>query len=301
MVGKKDGRDVYKHDDFIAENKFFNGSILKGFSVSNNMEIADHDIIKKNFRSDFLAMLLVTAGEATIKLNLEEYHLTKHSLVVASPFAIKQLISVHEGCLLSSISFTSDFLSKIGLPDKKIDLMDYFTSRYSPHWQLEPGDAYLLCNMLVQLERRACHLEEHVYGQELLRHTFFLLLYELGRMSRKYAKINTPDFSRKEGLVMNFLNMAQLQFKELRNVMQYAAQLHVTAKYLTETVKEQTGKTAGELIDDFVMLEAKFLLDDHELSIAQVAAQLNFSDQSFFGKFFKRHSGYSPREYRSLG
>jgi AraC family transcriptional activator of pobA len=300
MARKKDGGDVYKHDQFIVENNLFSGAGLKGFSISNNLELVDYDVMKTNFRSDFLAVLLVTAGEATIKLNLEEYHLTKNSLLVASPYAIKQLISVNEDCLISTVSFTSDFLSKIGLPDKKIDLMDYFTSRYSPYWQLEEGDAFLLCNLLGQLEQRALHLDDHVYGQELLRHTFFLLLYELGGMSRKYAKINTPDFSRKEGLVMSFLSMAQSQSRELRNVQQYAAQLHVTPKYLTETVKEQTGKTAGELIDAFVMLEAKLLLDDHELSISQIAEQLNFSDQSFFGKFFKRHSGYSPREYRSI-
>jgi AraC-like DNA-binding protein len=83
-----------------------------------------------------------------------------------------------------------------------------------------------------------------------------------------------------------------------RNVNTYAEQLSITPKYLTETVKEITGKTAGEIIDDFVLLEAKLLLDNPALSIAEIADELHFSDQSFFGKYFKRHAGVSPKEYR---
>jgi AraC family transcriptional regulator, transcriptional activator of pobA len=63
-------------------------------------------------------------------------------------------------------------------------------------------------------------------------------------------------------------------------------------------VKEITGKTAGEIINDFVLLEAKMLLDNPSLSIAEIADELQFSDQSFFGKYFKRLTGMSPKEYR---
>ncbi|SFE43828.1 AraC-type DNA-binding protein [Chitinophaga sp. CF118] len=300
MATKKDGGEMYKHDEFIADNKSFTGSSFKGFFVSSNIRQADFDITKASFRSDFMAIMLVISGEVKVKLNLEAYTLTKNSLLAASPFAIKQVISANDDCLISVVSFTSDFLSKMGLPDKRIDLIDYFTSKYSPHWQLEQEDASILSDIISQLEQRTKNLNSHPFGEELMRYAFYLFLYELAGMSKKYAKTNNPDFTRKEGLVMGFINMVQLQFKEQRNVQQYAAQLHVTAKYLTETVKEQTSKTAGEIIDDFVMLEAKLLLDDHDLSIYQVAEMLNFSDQSFFGKFFKRHSGLSPTEYRSI-
>jgi AraC-like DNA-binding protein len=79
----------------------------------------------------------------------------------------------------------------------------------------------------------------------------------------------------------------------------YGEALNVTPKYLTETVKEINGKSAGAVIDDFVILEAKLLLEKPENTIAQVADLLNFSDQSFFGKYFKRITGISPKEFKT--
>lgn len=78
----------------------------------------------------------------------------------------------------------------------------------------------------------------------------------------------------------------------------YASLLHVTPKHLSEVVKAQTGRTAGEWIDQSVILEAKVLLQQKELSISQVADALHFSDQSVFGKFFKVNTGVSPLAYR---
>ena len=63
-------------------------------------------------------------------------------------------------------------------------------------------------------------------------------------------------------------------------------------------LREQTGKSANKWIDDAVLMEAKMLLKTPLLSVQQVAEQLHFSDQSTFGKFFKKHIGLSPLEFR---
>ena len=79
----------------------------------------------------------------------------------------------------------------------------------------------------------------------------------------------------------------------------YLCQLRMTPHHLSKTAKEITTKTCGELIDEMVIVEAKILLSDLSYSVAQVADQLNFSDQFFFSKFFKRHTGLSPKDYKS--
>lgn len=78
----------------------------------------------------------------------------------------------------------------------------------------------------------------------------------------------------------------------------YANALAVSFKYLSETVPEITGKTAGDWIDEAVMLEARVRLRDARLSVARVADQLHFDDASAFGKFFRKHAGLPPGEYR---
>jgi len=75
------------------------------------------------------------------------------------------------------------------------------------------------------------------------------------------------NLSRKEDLVIRFFNLLSRYFKEERSVQYYAELLFVTPKYLTESVKEMTGKTAGEFIDEAVIMEAKILLGTSSLSV----------------------------------
>ena len=81
----------------------------------------------------------------------------------------------------------------------------------------------------------------------------------------------------------------------------YAKQLNITPKYLSSVVKEVSGKTAARWIDESVILEAKALLKYSGMSIQEIAYHLNFSTQSFFGKYFKRYVGMSPLAYRNNG
>jgi YesN/AraC family two-component response regulator len=99
---------------------------------------------------------------------------------------------------------------------------------------------------------------------------------------------------------MRFVKLLTDSFREERSVIFYAEQLHVTPRYLSQTVKEVTGRSAGDLIDEMVIMEGKALLNNVSLTIAQVAETLYFSDQFFFSKYFKRLTGVSPSEYRKL-
>ena len=78
----------------------------------------------------------------------------------------------------------------------------------------------------------------------------------------------------------------------------YAEKLSITPKYMSTVIKQTSGKTAGDWIDDHVLLEAKALLKSTNMTILQISDELNFPSQSFFGKYFKRLTGVSPKEYR---
>jgi len=73
----------------------------------------------------------------------------------------------------------------------------------------------------------------------------------------------------------------------------------LTTKYFSTLIKDVSGKTAGAWINEMLVLEARVRLQNPEQSIAQIAYELNFSDPSHFGRFFKKHVGVSPLEYRS--
>jgi AraC-like DNA-binding protein len=96
-----------------------------------------------------------------------------------------------------------------------------------------------------------------------------------------------------------FLYLVQENFREHRFLDFYAKKLEITAKHLSRTVKNQTGYTAVEWIERYVILEAKVLLKSSNLNIQQISDELNFPSQSFFGKYFKKLTGLSPKEYRN--
>lgn len=288
----------YKHAEFLSGPEFNANADVHGFSVRYNQPFYEQDLFKFHFRSDFLTVLLIIKGEVTFSLNLEEYTAKQNSLIIVAPHSIKKVGGVSKDTIVSGVNFTIEFLSAIGMPKNAVELLDYFSSQFSPHWNLDKKDASSVQLLIKLLDHRVTSLNEHVYGKELLYHTFYIFLYELYGMSKKYAVPFHHHVTRKENLVKNFTKLVQKQFRWQRNVNSYAEQLHITPKYLSETVKEITGKTAGEIIDDFVLLEAKLLLDNPASSIAEIADELHFSDQSFFGKYFKRHTGLSPKEYR---
>jgi len=298
MAKQSPKTSFYKHTEFLSGPDFNTNPNILGFSVRYNQPFFKHGQFRHHFRSDFLNVLLIMKGEVTFTLNLEKYTAKKDSLIIVSPYTIKKIEKVSKDNLVSGVNFTIDFLTAIGMPKIDVELPDYFSSQFSPQWELKRKDAATLQLLMKQLNERISSLNEQVYGKELLYHTFFIFLYEVYDMSKKYAAPINHHISRKENLVKNFQQLLQKQFRKNRKVQSFAKQLNITPKYLTETVKEVTGKTAGELIDSYVMLESKMLLDDPLLSIAQIADELNFSDQSFFGKFFKRHMGVSPKEYR---
>ena len=75
----------------------------------------------------------------------------------------------------------------------------------------------------------------------------------------------------------------------------------ITAKYLSETVKQVSKRTPNEWIDSYVTLEVRVLLKNSTKAIKEIALELNFPNQSFLGKFFKEHVGMSPSAYRKKG
>ncbi|MDE5813808.1 MAG: helix-turn-helix domain-containing protein, partial [Muribaculaceae bacterium] len=89
-------------------------------------------------------------------------------------------------------------------------------------------------------------------------------------------------------------------FRAERSVAFYADRLCVTPKHLSAVAKDITKHTASELIDHYVIMEAKIMLAESALTIQEIANKLNFANQSFFGKYFKHLTGYSPSQFRKM-
>jgi AraC-like DNA-binding protein len=114
-------------------------------------------------------------------------------------------------------------------------------------------------------------------------------------------RIHAPE-NEKNGyannIVNEFITLLKKNYKEKRETSFYAKKLCITPKYLTTLLKDITGKTVHEWIDEYVSVESKALLRSTKMTIDQISDSLSFSSQDNFSKFFKRVVGISPTEYR---
>ena len=143
--------------------------------------------------------------------------------------------------------------------------------------------------------------EYHRFSPErdyILRNYIHILLLLIREIYRPHARRLSDAATRTMKIASHFKHLLQRNFLRWREVRQYAAELHVTPKYLTEAVKEHTGKTPKDLINDILVLEAKVLLGSTDKSISEIAHQLQFEDASHFSHFIRQHTGKTPGRYR---
>jgi AraC-like DNA-binding protein len=105
------------------------------------------------------------------------------------------------------------------------------------------------------------------------------------------------DYSQNR-IVRQFKSLIDENFVNATQVMQYADMLYVTPGHLNDLIKTVTGKTAKQIIDERRILEAKRLLFWGEHSVKEIAARLNFEDDAYFNRFFKKHTGNTPALYQ---
>ena len=139
--------------------------------------------------------------------------------------------------------------------------------------------------------------KENPHRLEIVKHLTLAFFYHTGSQMHKLPEDNKK--SKQEILLESFLDFTQKNYRQERSINFYADKLCLTPKYLTTVIRQTSGKTAGEWIDDYVVTEAKALLKSTKMTIQQISDELNFPSQSFFGKYFKRLAGVSPKEYRN--
>lgn len=142
--------------------------------------------------------------------------------------------------------------------------------------------------------------EETRYRRETMTALIRLFYFDVCDILSSHCMSPVDIRSGSFGLFDKFIQLLSANFKKERNVSWYSNKLCITPKYLSEVVKTVSGKTAGQWITEFVVIEIKQLLANTSLSIKEVSQRMNFTNQSFLGKYFHNATGFSPREYRQI-
>ncbi len=142
--------------------------------------------------------------------------------------------------------------------------------------------------------------DKNLFCVELTRMAIMTFLYENINIVLTHVRI-VPEksvYDRKERMVGRFVELLISDVEEHHDVGYYADRLCVTPHYLSKVLKSVLNKSAGEIIDEMLVERAITILREPDSTAQQVADRLRFSDQSSFGKFFKRHVGVSPMRFK---
>lgn len=248
---------------------------------------------------DFILSILCERGSLTINYDSTSQHLSERKLMIMKP-----------GHVLRSYKASADFSGHFIVVSTKLfgDSVSTFSKmlpcfiqfRDNPVITLTPEDVASQAELRALLQRKA-YSAGHQYRDRVIQSVLEAIFYETLGLYSSYHSIDAGSIAvrRRDALFYKFLQEVEAHCTRERSVAFYAGLLCVSPKHLSATVKDASGRTAGEWIDSYVVLEAKLLLQNTGLTIQEVSTKLNFPNQSFFGKYFKHITGMSPRAFRA--
>ncbi|MGI4874143.1 MAG: AraC family transcriptional regulator [Janthinobacterium lividum] len=253
-----------------------------------------HLPIDQPHRNDFYKIGLCLRGSARLQVNLETYDLEPGSLMVLSPYGIKQWVARSADCESLSIFFTKEFAAATGAMN--LDAFAFFERDARHVFPLPPAPAASFAALLQAIGQK--YASAHPYREEILRSLIHILLHETAPVYSAQHVAPKAVPTRSQLIASGFKQLVNTHYATERSLAFYADKLCITPKHLAETVKEATGKRAVAWLAEAVLLEAHVLLQNPLLTIGQVADALHFADQSTFGRFFRSHTGLAPASYR---
>ena len=252
--------------------------------------------LENYFNIQGAVLLLIKHGKCTIELDLKKYILTDQTCVVALPNQIARISQISKDIkfisVACSLAMVENLMSFVN------DAISFFIkAKQQPVLKLDPfeyGNILQSFNFLIAKIKSS---RQNPYNFQIVQNAMLTLAYECIGILTKTDNIEQPS-SKKEVLFNSFINLVSKNHKQEHSVSYYATKLFITPKYLTRVIEEISHKPAKRWIDDYIVLEAKMMLRSTPKTIQEISDELNFPDMSFFGKFFKRMTGMSPKVYR---
>ena len=275
-------------------------NLIEADAIGDDIILLENPIISSAFdhpfKVDVSTGVICTKGTMKGSVNLKKYITKAPCFYIVLPDQILEFGEFSEDFeghfVVLSKKFTDGLIAQ-NLQDKVPLLRSVMDNPWTPLSQQEL-DAMLYFYRVMQMTIRMKDNPRRIDILTLLIQAFFM------GVSHQFHKVeNEKTKSKQEAVVEDFINCVYQNFKQHRDTDFYANKLSLTPKYLSKIIKDHTGKSATEWINDYVILEAKALLQSTNMTIQQISFELNFPSQSFFGKYFKRHTGISPKEYKN--
>lgn len=243
---------------------------------------------------------ICTGGTAEIKVFSTHKRISKNDLVTILPLQSASICEMSPDFAMTFFKIDKtmflDVMSNLG----KITPDFFFYMRRNFQFRLNRSEAARFLGFCRVIDFRN-NTDDPYFHRETVLHLlriYFWDYYVTFRKTESRTNNPVPLNSNKENIALQFAMLVHEHNKEHKEIAFYADKLCITPQYLTRTIQEVNGQSAHEMLADYILLEIKTLLRNANLEIKDVVRQTGFSNQSSLSRFFRRHTGMSPTEYR---
>lgn len=239
--------------------------------------------VPRHWRPSFHILLLATGGHGLVEVDFRVHPSRPGTLIWIRPG--QALRTGRDGLDAACVTFDP----RIAAPEPA----DHVTAG---HWQLSGEDEDAVISEFTQLAVDCERLPPGPLTAELLRHELAVLLFRVALLNRPAGG---DDGGAEARTFARFRNSLERGHPHSRRVEDYAEELGCSVRTLTRACLAVTGRSAKQVVDDRVSLEARRLLACTAMSVAEVGRHLGFPEPTNFGRFFHREVGLSPGQFRA--
>ena len=250
-------------------------------------------------KMDCFMVAFCQEGSLNVQINGKNYQLDADYCAILPPGTIIRKMNSGESYVLKIAVASQDFLNDILSPSN--DTCNVIRYLYNnPIFPISPKESYkmyLYKELLINLVQEV----PHAYSKQTRRYHFAGMFCEMmAALNKQIPEHERSDVNRNRSIIIarDFIQMVNADNGSHRSVSYYADCLFYSPKYLCTIVRQVTGKTPIQIINEHAIKEIKQKLKNSDLSIKEIADYFDFSNPSFFGKYVKNHLGISPLQYR---
>lgn len=302
MIMKK--QEIMKVDltHFPTDSRFV--QIPGKLAIIDNLEEKSYEHIEQQDKSfpiqlDMNVCFLCTSGQIDLEIDLNMYTLHEGDAAMILTGSFLRVIRIKDSARIAFIAINSDFLKYVGNVKTVIEHVNKVKRMPVSHMEPDMMEESL---MIYNEIKKKLSNPDYRFKEEVAKSYIQIMLcnfFDRFVLKNETTEEQAPK-SRKEELFKNFIKLVKDNYLNHRSITFYADKLCVSPKYLSSVVHKVSEKYATDWINQYVILEAKSMLRMEDTNIKDVSNHLNFANQSFFAKFFKKHTGYTPKEYKAL-
>lgn len=279
-----EGLDLPEKMDYILEQDFW---------MLDNVNPSAFSLMDTPIKFTSTTSIYVKRGHCRAEINLQEQEITAPCIVTITASQIMEPLEMSEDFEAAFLVMSDNLISQLLSMINDEGLVSRF--RNHPVFQI-PAQHIQDFEVFFRTLTTIVNDKGNKYQYKAVLYSIVSFFYTVIIKCNEAKKVATTTSGH---ITESFLKLIQENFKKERFLDFYAEKLQITTKHLSRTIKAETGYTAGEWLERLIVLEAKVLLKSSNMNIQQIAEELNFPTQSFFGKYFKNKVGMSPKSFRN--